>query len=52
MRLPVLWSSLLLVFPACQLAAPSHFECPAIQPANPHLSLCLQLHREGYSLRN
>jgi hypothetical protein len=53
MRLPVLRSSLLLAFPACQLAAPSHFEWPEIQPANPQLSLYLQsLHREGYSLRN
>ena len=51
MRLRVLSSLLLLFFPAYQLA-PSHFECPEIQPANPDVSLHLQFHREGYSLRS
>src|ERR1700722_5734306 len=34
---------------------PSHIQraqqCPKVQPASPYLSLHLQLHREGYSLR-
>src|SRR6267143_313894 len=40
------------LFSGMPVGCPSHFECPEIQPANPQLSLHLQLHREGYSLRS
>ena len=50
MRLRVLSSLLLLFFPACQLAAQATSNAQKFSP--PHLSLHLQLHREGYSLRS
>jgi len=40
------------LFSGMPVARPSHFEYPEIQPASPHLSLHLQLHREGYSLND
>src|SRR5436305_13527944 len=43
-------AALYFLMPIDRRASP--VESPEVQPANPHLSLHLQLHREGYSLRS
>lgn len=52
MKLRVLSSLLLPRSPGNSVGSASLFECREIQPAKSHLSLHLQLHGEGCSVRS